>query len=44
MILSVVTAWWQKIQQDPTGWGALLLFAVGLVVLLVLMSMMPYSA
>ena len=42
IIFNIFQTWWQKIKQDPTGWGALLLFAVGLVVLLTLMSIMPY--
>ena len=42
IIFNIFQTWWQKIKQDPTGWGALLLFACGLVVLLTLMSIMPY--
>lgn len=42
MISRLFQTWWQKIQQDPTGWGALLLFASGLLALLTLMSLMPY--
>ena len=42
IIFNIFQTWWQKIKQDPTGWGALLLFAGGLVVLLTLMSIMPY--
>ncbi|MGB3295749.1 MAG: hypothetical protein WBB01_22425 [Phormidesmis sp.] len=42
MILSIFQTWWLKIRQDPTGWGALLLFACGLIVLLTLMTILPY--
>lgn len=35
--------WWRKIQQDPTGWGVLLLFALGITTLLLIMRMMPYT-
>ena len=41
IILSIFQTWWQKIKQDPTGWGALLLFAGGLVGLVTVMSVMP---
>lgn len=40
MILNILSSWWQKIRQDPTGWGALLLFAAGVSTLLVLMKWM----
>jgi hypothetical protein len=43
-IRSIFVSWWQKITKDPTGWGALLLFAIGLMVLLTLMSIMPYAS
>ena len=37
-------SWRRKIQQDTTGWGALLLFALGIAALLVIMRIMPYAA
>ncbi|MGD1867500.1 MAG: hypothetical protein ACFB0D_23370 [Phormidesmis sp.] len=43
MLFNIFTAWWRKIQQDPAGWGILLLFAVGLIVLLSIMRLMPYT-
>ena len=43
-ILSIFQSWWQKVKQNPTGWGTLLLFASGLIVLLTLMSTMPYAS
>lgn len=43
MIFNILIDWWRKIQQDPTGWGALLLFAGGLIVLLSIMLIMPYA-
>jgi hypothetical protein len=42
IILNIFASWWKKITEDPIGWGALLLFAIGLMVLLSLMSLMPY--
>lgn len=36
--------WWRKVRQNPTGWGALLLFALGISTLLIIMRMMPYAA
>ncbi|NJM98230.1 MAG: hypothetical protein HC800_14695 [Phormidesmis sp. RL_2_1] len=44
MIFNIFAAWWRKIQQDPTGWGALLLFAIGLIALLSIMRAMPYAS
>ena len=38
MIFNIFEPWWRKIRQDPTGWGALLLFAGGVSVLLILMK------
>lgn len=35
--------WWRKVRQDSAGWGALLLFAVGITTLLLIMRMMPYT-
>jgi membrane protein YdbS with pleckstrin-like domain len=35
------TNWWHKLQQDSVSWGALILWVVGLVVLLVLVTMFP---
>ncbi|MEM6598546.1 MAG: hypothetical protein AAF635_10290 [Cyanobacteria bacterium P01_C01_bin.69] len=43
MILNIFAMWWRKVQQDPTGWGTLLLFAVGVLTLLVIMSVMSYA-
>ncbi len=43
-ILSIFQSWGQKIKQNPTGWGILLLFASGLIVLLTLMNTMPYAS
>ena len=40
MIFSIFASWWQKVRQDPTGWGALLLFAAGVSTLLILMKWM----
>ncbi len=34
---------WQKIRQEPVVWGTLLLFAVSLIILLTLMTFMPYA-
>lgn len=42
-IQSIVKSWRQKITQNPTGWGALLLFALGLIVLISIMRSMPYA-
>lgn len=35
---------WRKIKQDSTSWGALLLFALGITMLLMMMRLLPYSA
>ncbi len=34
---------WQKIRQEPIVWGTLLLFAASLIILLTLMTFMPYA-
>ncbi len=40
MIFNIFKSSWRKIRQDPTGWGALLLFAGGVGTLLILMKWM----
>jgi hypothetical protein len=41
-MLNIFESGWQKIAKDPIGWGALLLFAIGVIVLLTLMGVLPY--
>jgi len=43
MKLRIFESGWRKIKQDPTGWGALLLFALGIATLLTLMKLLPYG-
>lgn len=40
MIFNIFQSWWRKVRQDPTGWGALLLFAGGVSTLLIIMIRM----
>lgn len=44
MKLHIFESGWRKIKQDPAGWGALCLFALGITTLLALMKLLPYSA
>lgn len=37
-------SWWQNTKQNSIGWSTLRLFAIGLIVLLTLMSNLPYVA
>ena len=43
MLLNILTSIGQQIKQNQAAWGALMLFAVGLIILLSLMIFMPYS-
>ncbi|EDX86998.1 hypothetical protein S7335_4705 [Synechococcus sp. PCC 7335] len=44
MLLNILTSLRQQIRQNQAAWGTLMLFAAGLIILLSLMTLMPYSA
>lgn len=43
MLLNIFASIEQQIKQNQAAWGTLMLFAAGLIVLLGLMTLMPYS-